>query len=178
MYFRVAIRLASCLPHPPPTRASTHMLLSRRGESALTLGMTGDRGDGGFSGEGRGGGGGGRGAGSPPQAVMCAALCLAHVTTGTSAALLTREKIMAAAMTLSGLLDVCVDQMEAVAATGRRGGEAAGYRCGEPVGGMPAEFAVSAVMKCATSALWGCLSSFPGKTATHTSSVFVAATTV
>ncbi|CAM9203456.1 unnamed protein product, partial [Hapterophycus canaliculatus] len=50
---------------------------------------------------------------SPPQAMACAAFCLAHVTTGESAALLTRRKIVAALLTLSGLLDACIDQMEA-----------------------------------------------------------------
>ncbi|CAN0023315.1 unnamed protein product, partial [Scytosiphon promiscuus] len=50
----------------------------------------------------------------PRAAVACAAFCLAHVTTGESAALLTRRKIVAALLTLSGLLDANIDQMEAI----------------------------------------------------------------
>ena len=138
-------------------------LFLRRGESSRKLEI-GGRSSTGLREGGGGGGGGGRGEGSPPQAVMCAALCLAHVLTGTSAALLTREKIMAAALTLSGLLDVCVDKIEAVVAEGEGGGgERGAGSSGEPMGGTPSKpFPVAVVMKCATSALWGCLSSLSG----------------
>lgn len=84
----------------------------------------------------KGGGGGGPG-GSPPQAVACAALCLAHVATSESAALLTRAKILAACVAFSSLLDVCIDQMAAAAKApeGGGGGGGDGGGCGDPADG-------------------------------------------
>lgn len=127
----------------PPT-----IIKHRGGEGALAFGI---------GVEGGSGGGGGRGGGSRPEAVACAAFCLAHVTTGTSASLLTRENILAAALTLSGLLDVCIDQMEAAEVDGER------VVTSELEGSTPGALPVFVVMECAGAALWGCLSQFPGK---------------
>ncbi|CAM9152661.1 unnamed protein product, partial [Ectocarpus sp. 13 AM-2016] len=128
-----------------------------------------------------GGAGGARGGksvggvlgGSPLQAVACAAFCLAHVTTGESAPLLTRGKILSACLTLSGLLDVCVNQVEAgVGDSGSdRGatdgsasevlpitalnGDAAAAAAGR---GERGSLSVTMVMESAGKALWGCLS--------------------
>ncbi|CBN79756.1 conserved unknown protein [Ectocarpus siliculosus] len=128
-----------------------------------------------------GGAGGARGGrsvggvlgGSPLQAVACAAFCLAHVTTGESAPLLTRGKILSACLTLSGLLDVCVDQLEAgvgdsSSARGATDGsasevfpitvpndDAAGAAAAT---GESGTLSVTMVMESAGKALWGCLS--------------------
>lgn len=124
------------------------------------------------------GGGGGIGGGlgpggSPPQAVACAAFCLAHVTTGESAALITRWRLLSACSTLAGLLDTCINQMEAAAASPRECGGAPGSGDTGP-GSTPrgdargaasaggGSLAATMVMESAGTALWGCLSHLPG----------------
>lgn len=126
---------------------------------------------------GGGGGGGGLGpGGSPPQAVACAAFCLAHVTTGESAALIIRWRLLTACSTLAGLLDTCVDQMEAAPSppeSGRaRGPGGAGQGAGTgsaPKGNARGDTRAGdgslvsmVVMENAGTALWGCLSHLPG----------------
>lgn len=124
--------------------------------------------------------GGGVLGGSPLQAVACAALCLAHVTTGESAPLLTRGKILSACLTLSGLLDVCVDELDAGAGDNNghrrttdesasevvpitvRKGDAAGA-AGAAARGESGTLSVTMVMESAGKALWGCLSHLSGK---------------
>lgn len=126
-------------------------------------------------------GGGSGGGGSPPQAVACAAFCLAHVATGESAALITRRRLLAACSTLAGLLDTCVDQMQAAAAAAAVGQQecggdapAFGGTTGPeptPEGGAPRgeagaggySLAAAMVMESAGAALWGCLSHLSGE---------------
>lgn len=133
-----------------------------------------------------GGAGGARGGrsvggvlgGSPLQAVACAAFCLAHVTTGESAPLLTRGKILSACLTLSGLLDVCVDQLEAgVGGSSSARGATDGSRSevfpitvpnddaagAAAATGESGTLSVTMVMESAGKALWGCLSHLSGK---------------
>lgn len=122
----------------------------------------------------RGGGGGRIGpGGSPPQAVACAAFCLAHVATGESAALINRWRLLTACSTLAGLLDTCVDQLEAAAACQPEGGGAHGAGGagpgpapkGDARGEASSEgrsLAASMVMESAGTALWGCLSHLSG----------------
>lgn len=125
---------------------------------------------------GGGGGGGGAAGTSPPLAVACAAFCLAHITTNAAAKLLSRPKVLTAAMTLSGLLNICLDQMELVAQQEGKGGGRAATAAASNVGGavsstggrtvaatasnaLPLDF----VMECAGVALWGCLSRVRGE---------------
>lgn len=126
------------------------------------------------------GGGGKSGSGglggSPPQAMACAAFCLAHVTTGESAALLTRRKIVAALLTLSGLLDSCIDQMEATnqmlqvndatreATTNAGSGSGSGsvLNRGDPGEARDAGSRTLSLMESTGTALWGCLSHLSG----------------
>lgn len=120
---------------------------------------------------GGGGGGGGLGpGGSPPQAVACAAFCLAHVTTAESAALISRWRLLAACSTLAGLLDNCVDQMQAASRPEGGGGAPGSGGTGPgpaPKGDARGEAggssrSVAMVMESAGTALWGCLSHLQG----------------
>lgn len=112
---------------------------------------------------------------SPPQAVTCVALCLAHVTTASSAVLLARNKILQALLPLSGLLNVCIDQMESVEGVEAAGGVAEGDKTlagAVPGGGINessrGELPAQTVLEYASVALWGCLSRYPGMHARNT----------
>lgn len=140
---------------------------------------------------GAGGKSGGGPGGSPPQAVACAAFCLAHVTTGESAALLTRRKIVAALLALSCLLDACIDQIEAEnkklldfgaaqeskASSGSGLGSRSLTTSGTAGGGRrDGGMNTLPLMKSTGTALWGCLSHLSGMYKDFT--LFDAATTL